>query len=309
MDSIIRIAQVIVPIFVSVFLGMLSRKKSLMTPEEVRGMQQFVMKFGLPCVVFNACLTANVGAESLGTMLLILPFILIATLWAFRARGRLFSYHNFPMLFAAQESGMLGIPLYMILFGAAQAYRMGILDITQAAIGFTTIAILTTDTGEKPSPFYIAKKVLTSPLMVMSLLGLFLNLTGIGRWMDSIGIGGIVTQTTSFLSQPVSAMMIFSVGYNFSLAGGNRKAIFRVSTVHFFVYAAIGLIVQLGLFLIPGVDAMTRWAVLMYSTLPPSYLAPGLGKTEEDFTVTSGVCSILTAVSLGIFCVIAIIVA
>ena len=36
MDSIIRIAQVIVPIFVSVFLGMLSRKKSLMTPEEVR---------------------------------------------------------------------------------------------------------------------------------------------------------------------------------------------------------------------------------------------------------------------------------
>ena len=88
-------------------------------------MQQFVMKFGRPCVVFNACLTANVGAESLGTMLLILPFILIATLWAFRARRKRFSYHNFPMLFAA-----------------AQAYRMGILDITQAAIDFTTMSAL-----------------------------------------------------------------------------------------------------------------------------------------------------------------------
>lgn len=123
MDRIISIAQIIVPIFVSVFLGMLSRRKSLMTPEEVRGVQQFVMKFGLPCVGFNACLTANIGAESLGTMLLILPFILIATLWAFRVRRKRFSYHNFPML-----------------FGAAQAYRMGILDITQAAIGFTTMS-------------------------------------------------------------------------------------------------------------------------------------------------------------------------
>lgn len=309
MERIISIAQVIAPIFVSVFLGILTRKKALMTAEEVRGLQQFVMKFGLPCVVFNSCLTANVGAESVGTMLLLLPFILLATLWAFRARGKHFTYHNFPMLFAAQESGMLGIPLYMILFGTAQAYRMGILDITQAAVGFTTIAILSTDTGENPSPLFITKKVLSSPLMVMSLLGLALNLSGIGTWLDTIGIGPIITETTGFLSQPVSAMMIFSVGYNFSLAGGNRKAIFRISLIHFCIYLVIGLIVQLGLFLIPGVNAMTRWAVLMYSTLPPSYLTPGLGKTDEDFTVTSGVCSILTAVSLVVFCVIAIIVA
>lgn len=309
MERIISIAQVIAPIFVSVFLGILTRKKALMTAGEIRGLQQFVMKFGLPCVVFNSCLTANVGAESVGTMLLILPLIFLATLWAFRARGKRFPYHNFPMLFAAQESGMLGIPLYMILFGTAQAYRMGILDITQAAIGFTTIAILSTDAGENPSPLYIAKKVLSSPLMVMSLLGLALNLSGIGRWLDTIGIGAVLTETTGFLSQPVSAMMIFSVGYNFSLAGGNKNTVFRISLLHFCVYFAIGLIVQLGLFLVPGVDSMTRWAVLMYSTLPPSYLTPGLGKTDDDHTVTSGVCSILTAVSLVVFCIIAVIVA
>ncbi len=309
MDKVITVARVIVPIFAAVYLGMLARKKSLITPEGIRGLQQFVMNFGLPCVIFNSCLTANVGVESLGTMLLVAPFMIASTLWAFRARKQQFPYHNFPQLFCAQETGMLGIPLFMILFGTAQAYKMGILDLAQAASAYPTIAILSAATGDNPTPGQIAKKVLTSPLLIMSVLGLGLNISGIGRFLDGIGIGGIITDTTAFLSQPVSAMMIFSVGYNFSLSSGNRREIFRICRIHFITMAIIGLIVQLGLFLIPNVEPETRWSILMYSTLPASYLAPSLGRNEEEFTMASGVCSVLTVVSLLIFCCIAAIVA
>ena len=65
----------------------------------------------------------------------------------------------------------------------------------------------------------------------------------------------------------------------------------------------------LGMMLIPGVDALTRWAMLLYCTLPASYLAPTLGRSEEDYTMASGVCSILTVVSLAVFCVMAAVVA
>jgi hypothetical protein len=47
----------------------------------------------------------------------------------------------------------------------------------------------------------------------------------------------------------------------------------------------------------------------MYSTLPASYLAPTLGRSEEDSTMASGVCSVLTVSSLIVFCVMAAIVA
>ena len=110
-------------------------------------------------------------------------------------------------------------------------------------------------------------------------------------------------------SSTISAIMIFCVGYNFSLAKGNRKAIFRVSALHLGWTVCFGLVIQLILLLIPNVDSMTRWAVLMYTTLPASYLAPSLGRSEDDFTLASGVCSILTAFSLLVFCIIAIIVA
>lgn len=302
MDKFLTVLQIIAPIFAALFLGMLSKKKNLMTNEGIQGFQQFVMNFGLPCVLFNSCLTANVGAESVYSMALTLPFLLIGCFWAFGPGKKHFPYHNLPMVFCSQETGMLGIPLFIVLFGAAESYRIGMLDLTQALTAIPTIAILSASTGSQPNKMEIVKKVFASPLMIMSLLGLALNLSGIGKWLDTVGVLPIINETTAFLSQPISAMMIFSIGYNFSVSPGNRKAIVSLCLFHFLWFMVVCGIIQLGLSLVPGVDALTRWAVLLYCTLPASYLTPSLGKSELDSSVASGVCSVLTVVSLLIFC-------
>ena len=125
MEVFVTVAQVVAPIFAAIILGILAKKKNWVTVENVQGFQSFVMKIGLPCALFNSCLTAQIGAESLSSMALVLPTVLLGTLWAFRYGRKKFPYHNLPQLFCAQESGMLGIPLFIILFGADQAYRMG----------------------------------------------------------------------------------------------------------------------------------------------------------------------------------------
>ena len=246
MEKIFSVASIVAPIFATVYLGMLARKKNLITPEGIQGIQQFVLNIALPCLIFNSVLTAQVGTESIGIMAMLFPFMLASTLWAFHARKKKFPYSNLPMMFCAQESGMLGIPLFVVLFGSAQVYHMVILDLTQAILGHPTIAILSSDTGENPKPGAILKKVLTSPLVVMCLLALTLNLTGIGDWLNEIGIGQVITEATGFLGQPVSTLMIFSVGYNLSLSGENNKAIFKLSLIHLIVLSAIGGILQLG---------------------------------------------------------------
>lgn len=307
MDKILNIAQVILPILMAVALGIIARRRKLMTAQDIQGLQNFVMQFGLPCVIFNSCLTADIGAESLTSMVLVLPSVLLGTLWAFRARKKL-PYHNLPQLFTAKETGMLGIPLFMILFGADQAYRMGVLDLAQSMTAIPTIAILTAATGENVSPSYVVKRVFSSPLMILSILGLTLNISGVGAWMDSVGLRDVLTECTGFLGQPISALMIFAVGYNFSLEKESGAAIFRLSLTHFVYFALWGLVIQGLLFLVPGVDALTRWAILLYTTLPASYLAPSLGRKQEDYTMASGVCSVLTIPALIVFCIIAVIV-
>ena len=307
MDKVISVIQVVLPIFCAVFLGVYSRKKALFSQEEIGAFQRFVVKFCFPCLLFQSCLTAELGPEAFSG--LVLPAILLFTaIWGFKVGRKWFPYHNIPFVFCCKETGMLGIPLFMILFGADQAYRVGILDVTQAIVVFPVIAILGAAPGTAASPKAVVKEMFKSPLILMSLAGLTLNLTGIWDWMQSIGINGIVTDTFSYLSQPVSMMMLFCVGYNFTLTADNKGEIFKIVAVHSAMFVVVGLLLQAALFFFPDVDALTRWAMLLYMFLPTSFMVPSLGRTEKDCNITSGVCSVLTAITLVAFCIIAIIV-
>lgn len=309
MNHILTVLQIVAPIFTAAGLGVLARRRQMLTPEEVRGLQQFAVKFGLPCVVFNACLTAKIGSEALVTMVLAIIPLLIATLWTFRFGRKWLGYDILPMFFSCRETGMLGIPLTITLFGAAESYRMGVLDLAQAFVVFPVIAILTSNTGRNPTVGQVLKSVLLSPLMIMSVLGLGLNLSGAAAWMDRAGIGPILTEATGFLSQPVSALMLFSVGYNFSLDKDSRRDIFRIAGIILGWFALVVLISQWVLSRIPGVDDITRWVMLLYFLLPTSYLSPGLSRTQKDATLSAGLCSLLTVFTLILFCVISAFVA
>jgi len=309
MEKWSAVAQVVAPIFAAVLMGMFARRKNLLTLKEVKGMQQYVMKFGLPCVLFNSCLGAAMNAESIASFAMVLPTIFLSTLFAFFVLRKKMPYHNLPMLFAAQESGMLGIPLYMTLFGAAHVFKMGVLDLAQSLVGISVIAILAADAGENPSPAAIAKEALRSPLLLMSAAGLLLNLSGAKLALDEIGVMPVIEEITGFIAQPVSALMLFSVGFSLSLADGRRSTIVRLSAIHFALFFAAGLVMQGVMCLLPQVGAQTRWAILIYTTLPGSYIATTLGRTQEETEIASGVCSLLTIVSLVIFCAIAVIVA
>ena len=309
MDKVVTVIQVIAPIFLAMILGMGARKKNTLSPEVIQGMQNFVVQFCLPCLIFNYCLTADVTMQVLGSMVLIPPLLLVGTVWAFRARKKQFPYFNFPQLFSCKETGMMGIPLFMILFGAEQAYRMGMLDLAQAVIAYPVLAILGAGSDSAASPKAVVKRMLSSPLIILSLVGITLNVTGIWDWVENIGLSGIVTESVSFVAQPVSAVMLFCVGYNFNLSGDNQKEIFRITAIHVSVFVTIGLILQVLLFLVPNVDALTRWAALLYCTLPASYLSSSFGRKQEESVMASGVCSITTLLCLVGFCIMAAVIA
>lgn len=306
-EKVISVIQVVLPIFCCFFLGLWARKKDVFSSDNIQSFQQFVVKFCLPCLLFRSCLTAEIGVQALSG--LILPVLLtIGAVWGFRVGRKWFPYHNIPFAFSCKETGMLGIPLYMILFGAEEAFRIGILDVTQAIVAFPVIAILSAAPGTTASAKDVLKGMFRSPLLLFSLTGLLLNLTGSWNWMKSVGVDGIVMDTASYIAQPVSSIMLFCVGYNFSLKGDNRQEVLRIVAAHCVLFLALGLLFQGALFLFPGVNALTRWAVLLYTFLPTSFLVPSLGRTEKDFTITSGVSSVMTVICLAVFCVIAVIV-
>lgn len=309
MEKVMTVIQVIAPIFLTVCLGMFARKRNVLASGEIEGIQRFIVKFCLPCLVFRSCVTAEITSQALSSMLMVPLFQSIGILWGYWARKRKYSYHNLPFLFGCKETGMLGIPLFMVLFGQEQAYRMGVLDLAQAPLAFLMIGILSADPGESASPKAVLKQIITSPLIILATLAVTLNLSGLWTVIEGVGVGDIVVECVSFLSEPVSAVMLFCVGYNFTLNKDSRAEVFRLTALHVGYFALAGVAVQGVLCLVPGVDAMTRWAAALYFLLPCSYLAPGLGREQKDFTVASGMCSVTTVLSLAVFCVMAAVVA
>lgn len=309
MEKLFQVLQIIVPIFACVVLGMLAKARKLLSEEQVSGLQKFAIQFCVPCVLFNAYLTASFSSESVGSLVMNMALMLGGTLWAFLWGRKRYPYYNLPMLFGAQESGMLGIPLFITLFGVGSAFYLGILDLSQALILIPTLSILTAPSDSSPNPKAIFLTTVKSPMIIMGGLGLLLNLTGLKDVLDRIGVGQILTETTGFIAAPISAVMLFSVGFNLSFRAEYLRGITELFLVHLGYTVAGMLVIQGVLFLLPDVDPLTRWALLVYSTLPSTYIAPSVGKTEADRAVTSGVCSMGTIFSLVVFCVIAIVIA
>ena len=301
MEKLLHVAMIVIPILFCASLGILARAKNIMAPAQIDGLPQFVVRFALPCVLFNSCLTAQISGESVGSMAIAFAFSLTGAVLAFAVRKKQLPYSNLPLLGCSMETGMLGIPLTILLFGTAQAFRMGVLDLAQSFVCIPVISILTADTGSSPSVGNLMKKVITSPLMICSLLGLGINLLGIREILENVGVLALITECTNFVSEPISALMLFCVGFNFSFNREDRGAIFKVSGAHMALHLLLAGIAQLLLCLFPSVDPMTRWTMLLYFTLPGSYLTPALGKTEKEQVVISSACSLLTLFTILVF--------
>lgn len=63
MNQWMTVLEIVAPIFAVVGLGVLAKRKSLISAEQMQGLQQYVMKFGLPCSYLSPSLGRNEEEE------------------------------------------------------------------------------------------------------------------------------------------------------------------------------------------------------------------------------------------------------
>ena len=159
-------------------------------------------------------------------MALLIPLLVVCFLVSLHLRKKALPYHSLPLLLTAHETGMLGIPLFIILFGVENAFHMGVLDIAQAFIAVPIITLVSADMG-KGSVKEMLRGIFTSPILIMGVLGFVLGLSGAMAWLDSLGIGLVIREVTSFMAAPVSAAMLFCIPYDFRPASRHTRRLIK----------------------------------------------------------------------------------
>ena len=303
MEKVLSVIAVIMPILGAMYLGMLCRKKKFLTREGVDALKKVIINLTLPFALFASFATAEYTLNSLivpvimyviCTVMLGLGFLVIRIS---RTKSKLS-----PFLASGFEAGMLGIPLFGLLF-PGQASKFAILILGQEIFVFTLYKMLLTG---KTSPKAIVKDFLTSPTLIAVILGLIVGATGLFDKLGDWGVAGIVTSVTDFLSAPTAMIILLTVGYDLVLKEIPwKKTIGMIGMRLGIAGAMLALVILLNRTVMNGM--IFEGAAVLLFMLPPPYVIPVFADEPSERVQISSALSALTLVTMVLFAVFSVV--
>ena len=303
MDKVISVLETALPVFLALAMGMLCRKKKFLTREGVDALKKVIINLTLPFALFASFATAEYTLNSLivpvimyviCTVMLGLGFLVIRIS---RTKSKLS-----PFLASGFEAGMLGIPLFGLLF-PGQASRFAILILGQEIFVFTLYKMLLTG---KTSPKAIIKDFLTSPTLIAVILGLIVGATGLFHKLGDWGVAGIVTSVTDFLSAPTAMIILLTVGYDLVLEENPwKKTIGMIGMRLGIAGAMLALVILLNRTVLNGM--IFEGAAVLLFMLPPPYVIPVFADEPSERVQISSALSALTLVTMVLFAVFSVV--
>lgn len=302
MEAMMVLLQKVLPVFLVLVLGVVCRKRALLTREGINALKRVAVDIALPAVMFSAFATAEYSLKSVCVPLtmfavccgaLFLGFVLCRRL---KINGRLS-----PYLAAGFEAGMLGYALFAILFPEEPTSSFAMVDLGQVLFVFTVYKILL---AGKSNAGDALKEALSAPTVWAILLGLLVGATGLYNALKPSGVSAVLDALTGFVSAPTSVLILLAIGYDLAPAQIQWKKIGATMALRLGVCAVLLGVVLAADRLLLG-RMMHTGALLLMFILPPPYVLPVFADVEEERADVSSALSALTFVSIVLFAVLA----
>lgn len=303
------------PVFFMVVLGLVSRVKGFVTPEQKEGANNIVFNVLFPILIFNILLTSKIESSSI----LIIAYVFIAFCLTMmigklltKFTGKKFGHISYFMLTTC-EGGNVALPLYTSIVGVAYASNTVIFDLAGTLIAFVVIPIMVAKmSAGQTSTKELVTKILSNSFVIAVILGVGLNLLGFYDMLSNSIFIDVYTNTISTVTGPIVGMILFIIGYNLKINMNTLGSLLKLLTVRIILF--IGVI--LGFFLLfPEMmaDKIYMMAVLLYFMCPTGFALPmqisPLYKGEEDSSYTSALISLNMIITLVVYTIIVIFIA
>ncbi len=253
----------------------------------------------LPAVVFGAFSAIRIDLSALVVFVAIFGSCLIALGLGLDALQKRWSMR--PFLMTAMEVGMLGYPLFTIVFGAAnlppprdgrpRRNRVHLHDphplLNQRNGG---------PAGLKPA----LMRLVTNPVIWAAFLGIASALAGIGAYLGANPGGRTFLSCLSFIGAPTGALILFVIGYDmdFSLKSLG-KAMTTIALRYLIMvplfFAAWALVKR---FAPSSAEPVLRSALMVLFTMPSTFAIPIFGREGEESEYISATLSLNTLVTV-----------
>lgn len=302
MQTLIRVLETALPVFITLALGMLCRAKNILTREGVAQLKSVAVNIALPAVLVSSFGTAQYSRDSITIPLITFAVCLAAMLLGYLAAKLLKIQGKLtPFLCTGFEAGMLGYGLFALLFKGEANSSFAIIDLGQVLFVFTIYKILLCGKGNLKSAL---RDAVTSPVLWAIIVGLLIGATGLYDALKPSGVSGVLDSITSFISAPTSVLILISIGYDLvpSEIRWKKTALIVVLRVAI-MGVLLGAVLLLNRFLLGNI--MHTGALVLMFILPPPYVLPVFADAGDERANISSALSILTLLSILLFAVMA----
>ena len=274
MERTMEVLRTVLPVLAMLMIGMLCRRRKLISREGVNALKSVVVNITLPAVLLKAFATTRY--TFMDVMIPLFMFAVCFIAWALgRAAGRALGMTSrfVPFLTTGFEAGMLGYALFNMLYGAARTAEFARIDLGQVLFVFTLYKVL-------------------------------LGATGLYQALAPSGISGLFDACTGFVSAPTSAIILLTIGYDLVLGDIPWASTAKVVGLRFAIMMLLrtALIALLNL-LWPGAGLAA--AINVMFILPPPFVLPVFADDADQRVYVSSALSVSTLAAIAGFAVLA----
>ena len=306
MDKFISIVASCAPVFLVLLMGMLCRSKAFLTRDGVNTLKKVIINLTLPFVLFNSFATAEYTLSSVAqpvVMFLVCTLLLALSFGVVRISGM--KSHLAPFLGTGFEAGMLGFPLFGLLFPDESLSRLAILVLGHEIFIFTLYKMILT---RKTDPKAIIHDFTHSPILIAVFAGLLVGATGLYGKLQDWGLAVILDSVTSFISAPTAAIILLTIGYDLALREIPWKRTAGLIAMRMGMMVLFALImVLLNRTLLHGM--IFEGAIVLLAILPPPFIIPVFADEPAERVQISSVLSAYTLVTMILFAVCTVVLA
>ena len=312
---ITQILAKVLPVLVMIALGRVCATKGILNDEQHAGLKNVIGDILLPVVLFQAFFTAEYGRRMLLVFALVFAGYGAALAAGYGLRRFVKPYDRFmPLLMTSAEGGMLGYALYALLCGADVIFldepfkgldeetKECVIEIGQTMFAYTVfLTALKAAGGEKMTPQFIVKNMLTNKACIGMLLGIVLGALGVHKAIDGTAAGEIVTSLLSFITAPTSALILIVMGYQLHVSRALLRPVLTTMGLRLGVLAVVCAAVSGILFAVIPFDKGLLLALMLQYTLPAPFIIPLFADLGDDAEYVSTTLSLGTVLAVVLF--------
>ncbi len=308
MDKFANILALAVPLLVMLALGALFRRKKIISPQGISDIKAIIINICLPAVIFTAFTNAPYNADTAVTTVVIFSALLAALFLGFLFKKLLkIKKESMPFINTGVEAGMMGYALFTLLFGAQNLGAFAVIDFGQELFIFTVfITLLSLKNDGNYTMKKAVKNILTTPPFIAIIAGIAVSASGLGRMLDATAAGSVILSTISFMSAPISMLILLVIGYGIEFSRPNLKGSLQSILLRLLTLFALYLATRAILGAIMPVSALTDWALLLFFILPPPFVTPIFIRKQDEQGYLSTTLSIYSLLSIAAFIIIAV---